>query len=338
MKLSLFDYNLPNEKIAQHPIKERTNSKLMVVDKTLNKITHKHFYNIVDELNENDLLVLNETKVIPARLIGKKEVTGSVIEILLLENEGDLWRALTKPAKRIKVGQTIIFGEGVLKAKCIKHLGEGIVLYKMIYEGIFLSVLESLGEMPLPPYIYEKLTEKDRYQTVYAKDIGSVAAPTAGLHFTEELLKKIKEKNIEVVTITLHVGLATFRPIAEENILDHKMHIEKYFISEEAASKLNEAVNKKQRIVAVGTTSVRTLEANYNGSFTSGYKETNLFIYPGYKFKVTGAIITNFHLPKSSLLLLVSAFSSRELMLEAYDLAIKNDYRFFSFGDAMFIK
>lgn len=338
MKLSLFDYNLPEEKIAQHPIKDRTNSKLMVVDKNKETITHKKFYNIIDELTDNDVIVINETKVIPARLIGNKEFTGGVIEILLLENDGDYWKALTRPAKRIKEGQTIIFGDGLLKAKCIKHLGEGIVLYEMIYDGIFLEVLESLGEMPLPPYIYEKLDEKNRYQTVYAKNIGSVAAPTAGLHFTDELINNIKKKNVEIIKITLHVGLATFRPISEENVLDHKMHIEKYYISEEETKKLNKAIQNNKRIIAVGTTSVRTLEANFKDSFTSGFGETDLFIYPGYKYQVVDAIITNFHLPKSSLLLLVSAFSNRELILKSYDEAIKNDYRFFSFGDAMFIK
>lgn len=338
MKLDLFYYDLPQEKIAQHPLKNRTDSKLMVLDKDLETINHKKFMNILDELTENDVLVLNETKVIPARLIGKKENTGGTVEVLLLENENDIWHCLTKPARRVKKGQIITFGDGSLKAKCLKHLNDGIVVYEMIYEGIFLEILEKLGEMPLPPYIYEKLEEKNRYQTVFAKNHGSVAAPTAGLHFTDELLEKVKQKNIEIIKITLHVGLATFRPISEENVLDHKMHFEKYSINEESAKKLNKAVKNKKRIVAVGTTSVRTLEANFNGQFQNGIFETDLFIYPGYKFKVVGAILTNFHLPKSSLLLLVSAFSNREFILKAYEEAIKENYRFFSFGDAMLIK
>lgn len=338
MKLELFNYNLPKEKIAQHPLKNRTDSKLMILDKDLETITHKKFTNIVDELTENDVLVLNETRVIPARLIGRKEETGGTVEVLLLENENDIWHCLTKPARRIKKGQIITFGDGSLKAKCLKHLSDGIVVYEMIYEGVFLEVLENLGEMPLPPYIYEKLEEKNRYQTVFAKNNGSVAAPTAGLHFTDELLEKLKMKNIEIIKLTLHVGLATFRPITEENVLDHNMHIEKYSVSEESANRLNEAVKNRKIIVAVGTTSVRALESNFNGQFNNGTFKTNLFIYPGYKFKIVDAILTNFHLPKSSLLLLVSAFSNREFILRAYEEAIKENYRFFSFGDAMLIK
>lgn len=338
MKLELFNYNLPKEKIAQHPLKNRTDSKLMILDKDLETITHKKFTNIVDELTENDVLVLNETRVIPARLIGRKEETGGTVELLLLENEKDIWHCLTKPARRIKKGQIITFGDGSLKAKCLKHLSDGIVVYEMIYEGVFLEVLENLGEMPLPPYIYEKLEEKNLYQTVFAKNNGSVAAPTAGLHFTDELLEKLKMKNIEIIKLTLHVGLATFRPITEENVLDHNMHIEKYSVSEESANRLNEAVKNRKRIVAVGTTSVRALESNFNGQFNNGTFKTNLFIYPGYKFKIVYAILTNFHLPKSSLLLLVSAFSNREFILRAYEEAIKENYRFFSFGDAMLIK
>lgn len=338
MKLDLFDYELPKEKIAQHPLKNRSDSKLMILNKEDETISHKKFIDILDELTSNDCLVINETKVIPARLIGEKEKTGGTVELLLLENEDDVWHCLTKPAKRVKVGQTIIFGDGLLKAKCINKLNDGIIVYEMIYNGIFLEILEKLGEMPLPPYIYETLKEKSRYQTVYAKNIGSVAAPTAGLHFTEEVLQKLKEKNVDVISITLHVGLATFRPITEENVLDHKMHTEKYLIAETAARKLNKAKNNNKRIVAVGTTSVRALESNYKKEFRSGYYETNLFIYPSYKYQAVDAILTNFHLPKSSLLLLVSAFSNREYILKAYEEAIKNDYRFFSFGDAMFIK
>lgn len=338
MKLDLFDYNLPKEKIAQHPPKNRTDSKLMVLDKKTETITHKSFVDILEELTENDCLVLNETKVIPARLIGKKEETGAVIELLLLENKEDLWQALVKPAKRIKEGHVIVFGEGLLKAECIRKKEDGIAVFKMIYDGIFLEILDNLGQMPLPPYIYEKLEEKNRYQTVYAKNVGSAAAPTAGLHFTNDLLEKIKKKNIEIIKITLHVGLDTFRPISVEDVLEHKMHSEKYYISEEAARELNEAVKNKKRIVAVGTTTVRTLEANYDGKFTSGFNDTNLFIYPGYKYKIVNAILTNFHLPKLSLLLLVSAFANREFILKAYKEAINKGYRFFSFGDAMLIK
>lgn len=338
MKLDLFDYNLPKEKIAQHPLKNRIDSKLMVLNKEKETIEHKMFYNILDELTSNDCLILNETKVIPARLVGKKAKTGGVVELLLLENEEDTWHCLVKPARRIKKGQKIIFGEGLLKALCLEKKADGIAVFQMIYEGIFLEVLEILGEMPLPPYIYEELREKERYQTVYAKNVGSAAAPTAGLHFTEDFLLKLKAKNVEIIKITLHVGLDTFRPIKEDNILNHKMHSEKYLITEEASKRLNEAVKNKKRIIAVGTTSVRALEANFNGKFISGFQETKLFIYPGYKFKVVDAIITNFHLPKSSLLLLVSAFSNREFILKSYEEAIKNDYRFFSFGDAMLIK
>lgn len=338
MKLDLFDYILPKEKIAQHPLKNRADSKLMILDKNTEKIIHSNFKNIIDEFRDNDCLVLNETKVIPARLIGRKESTGAVIELLLLENEDDFWEALVKPAKRIKKGHVITFGDGILKALCTQKKDDGIAVFKMIYEGIFLEILENLGQMPLPPYIHEKLKEKNRYQTVYAKNRGSAAAPTAGLHFTNDLLNKIKEKNVEIIKITLHVGLDTFRPLNEDDVLCHKMHSEKYFISEEAAIKLNKAVENKKRIIAVGTTSVRTLEANFDKKFTSGFKQTDLFIYPGYKFKVVNAMLTNFHLPKSSLLLLVSAFINREFILKAYDEAINNNYRFFSFGDAMFIK
>lgn len=338
MKLDLFDYVLPKEKIAQHPLNNRIDSKLMILDKNNESITHKKFSDILDELTEKDCLVLNETKVIPARLIGKKEDTGAIIELLLLENEDDYWQALVKPAKRIKKNHLITFGDGQLKALCVEKKAAGIAVFKMIYQGIFLEILENLGQMPLPPYIHEKLKEKNRYQTVYAKNAGSAAAPTAGLHFTDELLNEIKNKNIEIIKITLHVGLDTFRPISEDDILNHKMHNEKYFISEDAAIRLNKALSSKKRIIAVGTTSVRTLEANFNGKFVSGFKQTDLFIYPGYKFKVVDAILTNFHLPKSSLLLLVSAFTNREFILKAYNEAINDNYRFFSFGDAMFIK
>ena len=338
MKTELFDFNLPEALIAQHPIDKRDHSRLLVMNKETGALEHKHFYNIIDELNSNDVLVMNNTKVLPARLIGLKEDTMGKVELLLLENKGDVWQCLTKPSKRIKIGQIISFGNGLLKAKCLRHLGEGIVEYEMVYEGIFLEILDQLGEMPLPPYIHEKLQDKDRYQTVYALETGSAAAPTAGLHFTKDLLTKIKDKGIEIIEVTLHVGLGTFRPTTEEFVEDHHMHKEHYFINQEAANKLNQAVKNKKRIVAVGTTSIRVLESNYTDSFNPGYFETEIFIYPGYQFKVTNALITNFHLPKSTLIMLVSAFSKRELVLNAYQEAIKQEYRFFSFGDAMFIR
>ncbi len=338
MKTDQFDFFLPPEKIAQHPSVKRDASKLLIMDKTTGALKDKIFLDIIDELNDNDCLVLNNTKVIPARLIGNKENTGGTIELLLLDNDGDLWQCLTKPSKKVKEGQIITFGNGLLKAKAIKHLGDGVILYEMLYEGVFLEVLDELGEMPLPPYIYEKLEEKNRYQTVYAKTPGSAAAPTAGFHFTPELLKQLKDKGVTIVEITLHVGLATFRPVAVDDILEHKMHTEKYYISSDAAKALNQAVKDKKRIVAVGTTSIRTLEANYNKGFKSGFNQTDIFIYPGYKFKVVDALITNFHLPKSTLVMLVSAFSTKDYILKAYQHAIDHNYRFFSFGDAMLIK
>lgn len=337
MKTSDFDFNLPQALIAQHPTIKRDESKLLIMDKKTGKCHHKRFYDILNELDSNDVLVMNNTKVIPARLKGVKEDTGALIELLLLKNEGDIWDALTKPAKRIKKGQTIDFG-GILKATCLEHLGDGIVRYKLTYDGVFYEILDKLGTMPLPPYIHETLKDKDRYQTVYAKDLGSSAAPTAGLHFTEELLEKIKQKGVEIIEITLHVGLGTFRPMTTEVIEDHIMHEEKYIITEDVANRLNEAVINKSRIICVGTTSVRTLESNYKDKFTPGIYHTDIFIYPGYKFKVVDAIITNFHLPKSTLVMLVSAFSKKEYIMNAYQEAIKNEYRFFSFGDAMFIK
>ncbi len=337
MKTSLFNYILPEELIAQHPIKNRDHSRLLILDKKTNEITHKHFYNLVDELTNNDVLVINNTKVIPARLIGKKE-TGGVIEILLLhENEDDTWECLIKPAKRLKENQTVYFSD-LLNATLIKRLDEGRGIFKMNYKGIFLEALEKLGEMPLPPYIHEKLKNKNSYQTIYAKENGSAAAPTAGLHFTKDLLEKIKNKGIEIIEITLHVGLGTFRPVKEANIINHKMHQENYYISKEAEEKLNKAIKNKKNIIPVGTTSLRTLEANYNNGFHSGYYNTDIFIYPGYKFKVVKSLITNFHLPESTLIMLVSALSSKESILMAYNEAIKKKYKFFSFGDAMFIK
>lgn len=337
MKVNEYDYYLDKALIAQSPLDKRDASRLLVLDRKTGKITHKHFYDILDYLEENDVLVINNTKVLKARMFGKKDVTNAKIELLLLEEVSkDTWDALTKPQRRIKIGDVVLFDN--LKAECICVKEEGINTYRMIYDGVFLEVLDNIGIMPTPPYIHKKLKEQDRYQTVYSNMLGSSAAPTAGLHFTEDLIKRIKEKGIEIIEITLHVGLDTFRPISVDDIEDHIMHKEKYFISEEACKRLNEAVKNKKNIVAVGTTSVRTLEANYNNGFHSGRFETGIFIYPPYKFKVVDKLITNFHLPKSTLLMLVSAFAKKEFIFKAYAEAIKNEYRFFSFGDAMFIK
>lgn len=339
MKTTDFDFNLPEELIAQHPLENRDTSRLLVVDKTNETLSHKHFYDIIDELSSNDVLVINNTKVMPARLIGEKENTNAVIELLLLEQKNNVWDALVKPGRRVKVGTVISFGSGLLKAKCVLEKEDGIKSFEMIYDGIFYEILDQLGQMPLPPYIHEKLEDKNRYQTVYAKEVGSAAAPTAGLHFTGQLLEKIRHKGIEIIEVTLHVGLGTFRPTQTETVEAHHMHKETYLINEEAANRLNMAVKNKKRIVAVGTTSVRTLESNFDGTkFVPGLFETNIFIYPGYQFKTVDALITNFHLPKSTLVMLVSAFSNRELILKAYQEAVEQRYRFFSFGDAMFIK
>lgn len=339
MKLELFDYDLPKSHIAQHPKDKRDHSKLLVVDREKQTTKDCLFYDILDELNSNDVLVMNNTKVIPARLIGEKIDTHAVIEVLLLkELEKNTWEALTKPAKKIKIGTIVSFGDGTLKMECIGIKDEGIRIFKAIYEGIFLEVLDSLGTMPLPPYITEKLEDKSRYQTVYAKYAGSAAAPTAGLHFTEELLEKIKAKGVEVLEITLHVGLGTFRPVQVDDVLEHQMHYESYEINQDTARLLNQYKKEGKRIIAVGTTTVRTLESNYNDGFHAGNYSTNIFIYPGYQFKVIGAIITNFHLPKSTLIMLISAFYNREKVLEVYKEAVKKNYRFFSFGDSMFIK
>lgn len=339
MKLELFDYDLPKSHIAQHPKDKRDHSKLLVVDREKQTTKDCLFYDILDELNSNDVLVMNNTKVIPARLIGEKIDTHAVIEVLLLkELEKNTWEALTKPAKKIKIGTIVSFGDGALKMECIGIKDEGIRIFKAIYEGIFLEVLDSLGTMPLPPYITEKLEDKSRYQTVYAKYAGSAAAPTAGLHFTKELLEKIKAKGVEVLEITLHVGLGTFRPVQVDDVLEHQMHYESYEINQDTARLLNQYKKEGKRIIAVGTTTVRTLESNYNDGFHAGNYSTNIFIYPGYQFKVIGAIITNFHLPKSTLIMLISAFYNREKVLEVYKEAVKKNYRFFSFGDSMFIK
>ena len=341
MKTEDFDYELPEELIAQTPLEKRDSSRLLVLDRKTGSVEHKHFTDIIDYLNPGDTLVLNDTKVIPARLIGQKEDTGAVIEVLLLKDiQGDTWEALTRPAKRVHVGTIISFGDGLLKAKCIEELDEGIRRYELIYSGILLEILEKLGTMPLPPYIHEKLEDQNRYQTVYAKNIGSAAAPTAGLHFTKELLDRIKEKGINIAYVTLHVGLGTFRPVQVENILEHKMHTEYYEMSSETAKLLNETKKNGKRIIAVGTTSVRTLETVYNkyNTFKECCGETDIFIYPGYEFKAIDNLITNFHLPKSTLVMLVSALAGRENVLNAYKIAVENKYRFFSFGDSMFIK
>lgn len=340
MKTEDFNYYLPEELIAQTPLKNRDESRLMVLDKTTGEIEHKHFYDIIDYLEEGDVLVLNDTKVLPARLHGIKESTGSHIEILMLkELESDSWECLAKPAKRISVGDTIDFG-GLLKATCTQVKEEGIRTFKLSYQGILYEILDKLGEMPLPPYIHEKLKDKDRYQTVYAKEVGSAAAPTAGLHFTPELLDKIAKKGIKIEYITLHVGLGTFRPVTSENVLDHQMHSEYYIMSKKTADTLNEAKKNGNIIVSVGTTSTRTLETvvNLYGEFKECSGWTNIFIYPGYKFKAIDYLITNFHLPKSTLVMLVSALAGRENILNAYNIAVKERYRFFSFGDAMLIK
>jgi S-adenosylmethionine:tRNA ribosyltransferase-isomerase len=341
MQVKDFDFDLPEELIAQTPLEKRDNSRMLVLDKKTGEIEHKNFYDLIDLLDENDVLVLNDTKVIPARLYGVKEETNALIEILMLkECENNIWECLAKPAKRVKVGTIISFGDGLLKAKCIREDNEGIRVFKLEYEGILYEILDKLGEMPLPPYIHEKLEDKNRYQTVYAKNIGSAAAPTAGLHFTKELMEKLKEKGVQIAYVTLHVGLGTFRPVAVEDINDHKMHSEFYMMNKETADLLNKAKKEGKRIISVGTTSTRTLETivNLYGEFKECSGWTDIFIYPGYEFKAINALITNFHLPKSTLVMLVSALAGRKNILNAYQEAINNKYRFFSFGDSMFIK
>ncbi len=340
MKTDDFDYYLPEDLIAQTPLLKRDSSRLLVLDKNTGEISHRHFADIIDYLNKDDVLVINDTKVIPARLIGTKEETGAVIEVLMLKNiDGDIWECLCKPAKRVKEGTIIKFSDS-LSAKCVGIFDEGIRRVEFIYNGIFMEILDQLGEMPLPPYIHEKLSEKDRYQTVYAKNIGSAAAPTAGLHFTNELLEKIKEKGVKVVSVTLHVGLGTFRPVNVEDVEKHKMHSEYYKMTDEVADILNNAKNKGNKIISVGTTSTRVLEtiiSKYN-KFVGCSGFTDIFIYPGYEFKGIDELITNFHLPKSTLIMLVSALAGKENIMNAYKEAVKLEYRFFSFGDAMFIK
>lgn len=341
MKTEDFDYYLPKELIAQTPLAKRDESRLLVMDRVTGKLSHKYFYDVINYLNKGDALVINDTKVIPARIIGIKEETGAVIELLLLNPEAkDIWKCLAKPQKRLKQDTIIGFGEGLLKAKVKAIKEDGITEVELIYDGILMEILEKLGTMPLPPYIHEKLEDKDMYQTVYAREYGSAAAPTAGLHFTEKLLKQIEEKGIKIVHITLHVGLGTFRPVSVEDVTKHVMHKEHYIITKEAANTLNEIKENGGKIYAVGTTSVRTLETNLekHSNFTAEVGDTSIFIYPGFKFKAIDGLITNFHLPKSTLVMLVSAFSSKENILNAYEEAVKQKYRFFSFGDAMLIK
>lgn len=341
MKVDDFDYDLPEDLIAQTPLKVRDSSRLMVLDKNTGEVEHKVFTDIIDYLEVGDTLVLNDTKVLPARLIGVKEETGAVIEVLLLKNlEGDKWECLVKPARRVKVDTIVSFGNGELKAKCIGEFDEGIRHFELIYSGILMEILESLGTMPLPPYIHEKLEDQSRYQTVYAKEVGSAAAPTAGLHFTKELLHKIEDKGINIAYVTLHVGLGTFRPVSVSNIEEHEMHSEYYQMSSEVAELLNETKKNGKRIIAVGTTSTRTLETimSLYGEFRECNGWTKIFIYPGYQFKAIDCLITNFHLPKSTLVMLVSALAGKDRILNAYKIAVEEKYRFFSFGDAMFIK
>ena len=341
MKTDDFDFDLPEELIAQTPLERRDASKLLVLDKTTGEISHRHFTDIIDYMEKGDTLVLNDTKVMPARLYGVKEETGAVIEVLLLKDAGNnVWECLTKPAKRIKEGTIISFGDGKLKAKCTEVLDEGIRKFKLEYKGILYEILDELGEMPLPPYIHEKLKDKDRYQTVYAKNVGSAAAPTAGLHFTKDLLEKIKNKGVNIAYITLHVGLGTFRPVNVEDVTKHKMHSEYYVMSAEVADLLNKTKEEGHKIISVGTTSTRTLEtiASLYGKFKECSGWTDIFIYPGYEFKGIDYLITNFHLPKSTLVMLVSALAGKDNIMKAYNEAIEKKYRFFSFGDSMLIK
>ena len=340
MKTDDFDYYLPEELIAQTPLKVRSESRLMVLDKDGN-VKHDKFYDIINYLKKGDALVINDTKVIPARLIGEKEDTKAVIELLLLKDLGDnVWECLSKPQKRLHVDTIISFGNGLLKAKVIEILSEGVTRVELLYNGILMEILDQLGSMPLPPYIHEKLNDKDRYQTVYAKNYGSAAAPTAGLHFTDELLKQISDMGVYIVHITLHVGLGTFRPVNVTDVTKHKMHTEHYIMDSIAADTLNKVKSEGGRIIAVGTTSTRTLETilSEHDKFVPCSGDTSIFIYPGYKFKAIDCLITNFHLPKSTLVMLVSAFSKKEYILNAYKIAVENKYRFFSFGDAMFIE
>ncbi|MBQ6820362.1 MAG: tRNA preQ1(34) S-adenosylmethionine ribosyltransferase-isomerase QueA [Clostridium sp.] len=341
MKVSDFDFDLPEELIAQHPLEKRDTSRLMVLDKNKGTIEHKNFHDVIDYLNKGDTLVLNNTRVMPARLIGEKEGTGGKIEFLLLKRiEGDKWECLAKPGKKAKIGQKFIFGEGKLKCEVVDIVEEGNRIIEFSYDGIFEQVLDELGEMPLPPYITEKLDDRERYQTVYSKEKGSAAAPTAGLHFTEELLQKIKEKGVNIAYLTLHVGLGTFRPVKVDEINDHVMHSEYYHLDKENAEIINETKKRGNKVISVGTTSTRTLETigDKNGFVREQSGWTNIFIYPGYKYKVIDELITNFHLPESTLIMLVSALAGKENVMNAYNIAVEEKYRFFSFGDSMIIK
>jgi len=337
MKVNDFDYKLPPKLIAQTPLEKRDESKLMVINRENNTLKHEHFYDILNYFKKGDVIILNDSKVLPARLYGIKEDTMAKIEVLLLkETTKDIWEILVKPARRVKTGTTVKFSDD-LKLEILEVRDKGIAIAKLIYNGILNEILALLGEMPLPPYIHEKLEDKDRYQTVYAKNLGSAAAPTAGFHFTNEIIEQLKNNGVEFINVTLHVGLGTFRPVDVDNIEDHEMHYETYYLSDETTQLLNEAIRENKKITCVGTTTLRVLESNFNGKFTSGLYETNLFVYPGYKFKVVDHLITNFHLPKSTLLMLVSAFYTKEKILAAYQEAILHNYRFFSFGDAMLI-
>ncbi len=339
MKVSEFNYELPEELIAQTPIEKRDESRLMVLNKKQQTIEHKTFKNIIDYLEPGDVLVRNNTKVLPARLYGKKE-TGANVEFLLLNNiENDLWECIVRPGNKLHVGTKVIFGEGLLKADILEIMPGGTRKVKFHYQGIFNEILEQIGLMPLPPYIHEELKQKERYQTVYAKYNGSAAAPTAGLHFTKELLQKLQEKGVEIANVTLHVGIGTFRPVKEETVEAHEMHSEHYYIKQEDADKINQAKKQGKRVITVGTTSCRVLEtvADENGYIKEAEGDTQIFIYPGYQFKILDGLITNFHLPQSTLLMLVSALAGKDYIMKAYEQAVKEQYRFFSFGDAMFI-
>ncbi|WP_291731432.1 tRNA preQ1(34) S-adenosylmethionine ribosyltransferase-isomerase QueA [Clostridium sp.] len=341
MKTSDFDFYLPEELIAQHPLEKRDYSKLMVLDKETGKIEHKHFYNVIEYLNQGDTLVLNNTRVMPARLIGEKAESGGKIEFLLLKRiEGDKWECLAKPGKRAKIGTEFVFGKGKLKCKVVDIVEEGNRIIEFSYDGIFEQVLDELGEMPLPPYITERLDDRERYQTVYSKEQGSAAAPTAGLHFTKELLEEVKKKGVNIAYVTLHVGLGTFRPVKVDDVNEHVMHSEFYNLEEEDAKIINDTKKRGNKIISVGTTSTRTLETigDENGFVKAQSGWTNIFIYPGYEFKVVDKLITNFHLPESTLIMLVSALSGKEKVMNAYNEAVKERYRFFSFGDSMIIK
>ena len=342
MNTADFDFHLPEELIAQTPLEKRDASRLLIVDRSSGEFSDQHFDSIIDQLQPGDALVMNNTRVLPARLYGEKPGTGGHVELLLIKNiEGDHWEVLAKPAKRLKVGAQVSFGDGRLTATVVEELEHGGRIVRFDYQGIFLEVLESLGEMPLPPYIHEKLADRERYQTVYAKENGSAAAPTAGLHFTKELLAQIEAKGVKLVYLTLHVGLGTFRPVSVDNLDDHEMHSEFYTLSEEAAATLREVKANGHRVIAVGTTSIRTLETignKFQGDIQADSGWTNIFIKPGYQWQIVDAFSTNFHLPKSTLVMLVSAFAGRDLTLKAYEHAIAERYRFFSFGDAMFIK